>query len=78
MGGCWPETFRDYTDLDLCGRFLSIIEKTDPHGTCYKIFENRKGITNYQEIILHTGLSHGFIYKGYQEWIDPIVAWLKM
>jgi hypothetical protein len=76
MGACWPETYKDYQDLDLHGRFLSIIESSDPHGTCSKIFEERKQLS-YKEIVLHTGLSHGFIYKGYKEWIDPIVQWFN-
>lgn len=75
MGGCWAETYKDYTDIELYGHFLSIIETTDPHGTCYKIFEGRKHLRSYQEITLHMGLSHGFIYKGYKEWIDPVVEW---
>lgn len=77
MGGCWPETYKDYVDLELQGHFLSIIEITDPHGTCFKIFEGRKNLSSYEEIKLNTGLSHGFIYKGHKEWIDPIVSWYE-
>lgn len=77
MGGCWPDTYKGYTDLELYGKFLSIIEATDPHGTCYKIFERRKNVSGYTEIKLNTGLSHGFIYKGHKEWIDPIIAWFE-
>ncbi|MDH4058762.1 MAG: hypothetical protein OEU76_08350 [Cyclobacteriaceae bacterium] len=75
MGGCWPETYKEYHELELFGHFLSIIETTDTHGTCIKIFEEREHLSSYEEIKLNTGLSHGFIYKGYKEWIDPIVAW---
>lgn len=77
MGGCWPETYKDYTDLELYGHFLSIIEKSDPHGTCYKIFENKKQLKSHKEIILNTGLSHGFFYKGRSVWIDPIIEWFQ-
>ena len=77
MGGCWENTYKDYQKIELYGHFLSIIEKSDPHGTCFKIFENRNRIKSYKEIILHTGLSHGFIYKGHKEWIDPIMKWAK-
>jgi hypothetical protein len=75
MGGCWPETYKDYFNLQLNGRFLSIIEATDPHGTCLRIFETRKN--SFKEIKLNTGLSHGFIYKGYRAWIDPVVQWFE-
>lgn len=77
MGGCWPDSFKEYTGIELYGNFLSVIETSDPHGTCYKIFQGRKDVSSYQEIELNTGLSHGFIYKGYKEWIDPIVIWLN-
>lgn len=76
MGGCWPETYKDYQKYQLYGHFLSIIESSDPHGTCYKIFEGRTTIKSHKEITLHTGLSHGFFYKGRKEWIDPIVEWI--
>jgi len=75
MGGCWPETYKEYLALTLYGRFLSVIESSDPHGTCVRIFENRK--INSNEITLNTGLSHGFIYKGYRTWIDPIEQWFR-
>ncbi len=77
MGGCWPDDYKDYQKMELYGHFLSIIERSDPHGTCSRIFEGRKHIRDYKEVILNTGLSHGFIYKGYKEWIDPIDKWFK-
>jgi len=75
MGGCWPDTYKEYSGINLYGNFLSIIEASDPHGTCSKIFESRNHVSSYQEIKLNTGLSHGFIYKGHKEWIDPILTW---
>lgn len=78
MGGCWPETYKEYTGAKLYGHFLSIIESSDPHGTCQKIFEGRTTIKSFKEITLHTGLSHGFFYKGRNEWIDPIVEWVAL
>jgi len=75
MGGCWPETYKDFLNVELQGHFLSIIESSDPHGTCTAIFENRKNIKSFKEIKLNTGLSHGFIYKAYKEWIDLVAEW---
>ncbi|HEY4937048.1 MAG TPA: hypothetical protein VII44_10735 [Puia sp.] len=77
MGGCRSETYKDYLNTELYGQFLSITEATDPHGTCYMIFDKRNHVKSYQEITLHTGLSHGFIYKGHKEWIEPIVNWFE-
>ncbi len=75
MGGCWPDTHKDFVSMPLYGRFLSIIEASDPHKTCMKIFQNRK--VQVKEIELRTGLSHGFFYKGHAFWIDPVVEWCR-
>lgn len=77
MGGCWPETYKEYEKLKLYGRFLSVIETSDPHGTCVTLFEGRKHTRSFKEVKLNTGLSHGFFYKGRKVWIDPIVDWFK-
>lgn len=77
MGGCWPETYKDYVGIEIYGHFLSIVESSDPHGTCAAIFENRKLLSSVKEITLHTGMSHGFFYKGYKHWIDPVTEWAK-
>ena len=78
MGGCWPETYKDYSDIQITGRFLSIIESSDPHGTCAQIFQNRTQVKDFHEIKLETGLDHGFIYKPYAAWIDPLVQWFQI
>jgi hypothetical protein len=77
MGGCWPDTYKEFQGINLYGHFLSIIESTDPHKTCDKIFEARKSLRSYREITLNTGLSHGFFYKGYRHWIDPVLDWFE-
>ena len=75
MGGCWPNTYKDYSGIKLYGRFLSIIEKSDPHGSCTAIFTNRENIKEFRELVLNTGLSHGFFYKAREAWVAPVVAW---
>lgn len=75
MGGCWPETWKNYESLRLKGHFLSIIERSDPHKTCGRIFSNRNTVSSFREIELNTGLSHGFFYRGWRHWIDPVVDW---
>jgi hypothetical protein len=77
MGGCWPDTYKDYLGIQLYGHFLSIIESSDPHGTCAAIFKNRNMIESFKEVTLNMGLSHGFIYKGHREWINPIIEWFR-
>ncbi len=75
-GGCWPDTHKEYTALPLYGHFLSIIESSDPHGTCSAIFK-RRSLGSFREIKLRTGLSHGFLYRGLSDWIDPMARWYR-
>ena len=78
MGGCWPDIYKYYLDIPITGRFLSIIESSDSHGTCAQIFQNRTQVKDFHEIKLETGLDHGFIYKPYAAWIDPLVQWFQI
>jgi hypothetical protein len=75
MGGCWPDSYKEYSSIELHGNFLSIIERSDPHKTCGMMFRKGKRIKSFKEIELNTGLSHGFFYKGRRVWIEPIVTW---
>ena len=77
MGGCWPDVYKYYAQLSIRGRFLSIIESSDPHGTCARIFDDRRTVKDFHEIVLNTGLNHGFIYRPYAAWIDPVVEWFQ-
>jgi hypothetical protein len=74
MGACWPKTYLDWEETRLYGHFLSVIEASDPHGTCRRIFKGR-AVSSFREVKLNTGLSHGFLYRGLKEWIDPVVGW---
>jgi hypothetical protein len=74
MGLCWPDTKEQFEGKALCGNFLSIYEKSDPHGSCKGVFEG-KSCPVFKEIQLNMGNSHGFIYQPFREWIDPIIGW---
>ncbi len=78
MGGCSPDIYKYYLNIQLTGYFFSIVESSDSRGTCSKIFENRKEVKTFQEAILATGLNHGFIYKPFAAWIDPLLQWFQI
>jgi hypothetical protein len=75
MGGCRQDDYKEVENSELHGHFLSIIEKSDPRGSCGNLFKRQNRIVSYKEVVLNTGLSHGFFYKGRKAWIDPIVEW---
>ena len=78
MGGCSPDIYKYYLDVSVSGRFLSVIEASDSRGTCGKIFENRMLLKDFQVVRLNTGLDHGFIYKPYAGWVNPVVQWFQI
>jgi pimeloyl-ACP methyl ester carboxylesterase len=50
-------------------RMFVVREESDvPSSTCPKTDRAR-------ELVLHTGLAHGFIYRPLPEWVEPVVAW---
>jgi pimeloyl-ACP methyl ester carboxylesterase len=63
----------------LAGRILAIREKTDDIvGPCADWTPAmNKGSLDAREIVLSTGLSHGFIYRPLPEWANPVINWVK-
>lgn len=77
MGGCSQDIYKYYLNNKITGNFLSVIESSDSHGTCGKIFDNRTQV-EFHEITLKTGLNHGFIYKPFAAWVDPVLQWFQI
>lgn len=70
------EYFSDY-GKELHGNYLSIYESSDSKGSCESIFKDIPAETNYREIELNMGIDHAFLYKPYDEWVQPLVKWIK-
>jgi hypothetical protein len=78
--GCFIETdIVDYPEINFCGNILNIYEKSDEFGNSAIKRKNTSTykITNFKEIVLNTGLKHGFLFKPLQEWIKPCVKWAR-
>jgi hypothetical protein len=61
----------------LTGRILAIRETSDEStGGCpaWKDESGAEGLVA-REVVLATGLSHGFLYRPLPEWVEPVVAW---
>ena len=53
------------------GRILSIREETDvPSAECPP-----PAATQAREVVLNTGLAHGFLYRPLPEWLEPVTEW---
>jgi pimeloyl-ACP methyl ester carboxylesterase len=62
------------------GRLLSIREASDDvTGTCPSWRNDVKSalLLVAREIVLQTGLRHGFIYRPLREWVNPVVEWAE-
>jgi hypothetical protein len=61
-------------ESQLYGNFLSIYESSDSKGSCSDLFVNQPHITGFREVKLNMGNGHGFLYRPYPEWVDPLVS----
>ena len=61
------------------GRILAIRETSDDIGPCapWKGDHDAESPLVAREIVLETGLKHGFLYRPLPEWVDPVVEWLE-
>lgn len=59
------------------GRILSVREASDESSEPCDPWKKSSGTPSLdaREIVLHTGLSHGFLYRPLPEWVDPTVQW---
>jgi hypothetical protein len=57
---------------------LSIYDVSDTFtGSCDEYFTRSmaRGLREHKEVVLHTGLGHGFHYRPSPAWIEPAVDW---
>lgn len=59
------------------GQFLSIYESSDSKGTCFSIFEELDDHSSFTEIELEMGIDHAYLFKPYDDWVDPLINWIK-
>lgn len=80
MAICHPDVLADFKQghIFLHGNVLSIYDSVDEWaGPCQELFSlsEGKGISAYDEIVLHIGTGHGILYKPLDEWITPLIQW---
>lgn len=75
MAACTDGLASSAPDLTFSGNVLSIYEKNDFAGSCNKMKPRSPEINHYKEIVLSTGLRHGFLYRPLREWVHPALKW---
>lgn len=77
LGICREGIATDFIGKKICGRFFSIYEKTDFALSCVPLLKARPCITSFKELELNTGYGHGFLYKPYGFWMNPVMEWIN-
>jgi len=79
LGLCTDYSIDLYSEYrsELCGRFLSISERSDQKRSCADLLDDPNCKTGYQELELNMGIDHAFLYSPYAEWIQPLVEWIS-
>ena len=80
MAFCHPDVVADLKreEIFLRGNVLSIYDSADAWaGSCQELFSisEGKGLSSYNEVVLHVGTGHGILYQPLDEWILPAVQW---
>ena len=79
LGLCSEYAFKYFSNhnSELCGNFFSIYEKSDEANSCSKLLNSLNCGKNFKELALNMGNGHGFLYKPYPEWMNPLSEWIN-
>ena len=77
IGSSFNDDIKGVDDITLYGRVLSITEASDTGRVdlSKQARFKRSKLENFQEILLHTNLHHGFLFKALDVWIVPTEKW---
>jgi hypothetical protein len=80
IGSSFKDDPEDINVITLYGRILSITEESDTGrmDLSAQARFKRSGLRGFREIMLHTGLHHGFLFKALDAWIIPTERWARM
>jgi dienelactone hydrolase len=64
--------------LKVSGRILSIFEESDDVGrSCKGLFAKSPSSGERSEIEIHVGEHHGTFYRPHEEWLRPVLGWVR-
>ena len=76
LAGCSKLT-KSRPEIKGYGAIYSIWETSDNVGSCQFLVDRSSRVTQFTEISISTGLSHGAFYRPIPEWLHPIKSWIK-
>jgi hypothetical protein len=80
IGSSFKDDPKDINNITLYGRILSITEASDTGrmDLSAQARFKRSRPREFKEIMLHTGLHHGFLFKALDAWIVPSERWARL
>lgn len=71
------EDMENLPEINYCGNILTIYEKSDAFGVSSVKRKEASSceIKHFKEVVLDTGLKHGFQFKAMNNWLNPIIKW---
>ena len=77
IGSSFDDDIKGVDDITLYGRVLSITEASDTGRVDLSTQARfkRSKFEDFREILLHTNLHHGFLFKALDAWIVPTEKW---
>jgi dipeptidyl aminopeptidase/acylaminoacyl peptidase len=77
-GSCQVASLEQDKDIIFNGQVLSIYEASDEYGqSCQEIADRSPKSLVFKEIRLDTGLAHGEFYMVREEWLIPVLDWIR-
>jgi predicted esterase len=77
-GSCSVDSLETDPSIVFHGQVLSIYEASDEYGqSCQEIADRSPQPLVFEEIRLDTGLAHGEFYLPRNEWIIPVLDWIR-
>ena len=75
--GDWTYDYFKENELQLNGRILSIYESSDKWNQSCSQMNFGRGISDFQEIEVATGLQHGIVFHPLADWLSPSFNWIE-
>lgn len=75
--GPWYDKRPKLKEFRLIGNILSIYEESDRPGSCQSLVDKSPSVTSFKEVVLNTGKEHGAFFQPLDEWVKPLLSWVR-
>ena len=64
-------------ELRLNGHVLSVFEQSDQTYSCRELADRSPAPASFDEFSINTGKGHGAFYLPNEEWVQPVLEWIR-